>query len=453
MERTVYDGFGFQIESRLKYGDIIIASLTDVVDINKAEVKKTDDGVLRLKLPDSVFYGSYSITVREIDSKAFINFKFKEMKERYKADRIEIELPEGLHKIGPCAFYGCEDIDSFVFHDSVEEIGAWAFSHGGLSEIRIPDSVEKLSAHIFNNCRNLKSVKLPDNLEVLPAGIFLNCTGLQSVNLSNCSKMSEIDSSAFSGCKTLEKFELPDNIEKIGFAAFSECSSLYHFAFPRNLTSIGPCAFQFSGLESAVLPERVNSIGHHSFYGCDNLEGVYLPDEVKNIPDGAFANCANLKSISLPSGLLTMCENALSGSQNLNRVIVPEGISRFNAEPFRNKKIKFEMCSDVFVCYYKYHAKTSAENTEWSFINTGGTTLFEPCCSNGKSCGIFFDFDGAPKKLKSYVSVAETELSFYWDKKYIKTVDDAISEAGCKSDSAKTEKDFKDVARETDMAI
>lgn len=42
------------------------------------------------------------------------------------------------------------------------------------------------------------------------------------------------------------------------------------------------------------IPDEVQHIGAHAFYGCSSITTIEIPDSVTTIGSSAFANCSNL---------------------------------------------------------------------------------------------------------------------------------------------------------------
>jgi len=94
-----------------------------------------------------------------------------------------------------------------VVPDHIEEFKITGIDVGCFEErikveyIEIPDSVYRISAAAFYNCRALKQVVLPDRLR-------------------------EIGEDAFSCCTSLEELEIPSSVDEIGENAFKDCDDL-----------------------------------------------------------------------------------------------------------------------------------------------------------------------------------------------------------------------------------
>lgn len=80
-----------------------------------------------------------------------------------------VTIPKGVRKIDENAFYGCEDLKSVAFEDDavLEEIGHSAFYGSGLESFVAPPSLRRIGDVAFGNCPALKDVRLNEGLQEL----------------------------------------------------------------------------------------------------------------------------------------------------------------------------------------------------------------------------------------------------------------------------------------------
>ncbi|KAL7526825.1 hypothetical protein ACHAXR_001669 [Thalassiosira sp. AJA248-18] len=108
----------------------------------------------------------------------------------------EVELNEGLLKIGIRAFSGCESLDSIRFPSTITEVGEEAFS----------------------SCDRLKEVELNEGLLKIGEGAFYSCPSLHSIRFS--STITEVGEEAFYRCTELKEVELNEGLRRVGAGAF-----------------------------------------------------------------------------------------------------------------------------------------------------------------------------------------------------------------------------------------
>lgn len=74
---------------------------------------------------------------------------------------------------------------------------------------------------------------------------------------------------------------------------------------PQNIETIGNYAYRGSGIEKAIFPNTITTIGSSAFYRCKDLIELYIPDvdHTVTINGSAFSYCESLKKIYLGKGV------------------------------------------------------------------------------------------------------------------------------------------------------
>ena len=85
-------------------------------------------------------------------------------------------IPEGVESIGYHAFDDCMNLKEVIIPEGVKEIGKGAFADcKNLRKVEIPESVELIMDYAFVGCRGLKKIKVPKNVKELREGAFYCC--------------------------------------------------------------------------------------------------------------------------------------------------------------------------------------------------------------------------------------------------------------------------------------
>ncbi|MDE7229256.1 MAG: leucine-rich repeat protein, partial [Oscillospiraceae bacterium] len=96
----------------------------------------------------------------------------------------EIDIPDGVTKIGSFAFCGCESLQRVHLSDSLTELAESTFSGcGELSEINIPEGITRIGKKAFCGCKKLGQITLPDSITNIGLGAFIGCSGLSEINI------------------------------------------------------------------------------------------------------------------------------------------------------------------------------------------------------------------------------------------------------------------------------
>ena len=136
------------------------------------------DSLASVTIPDTVtsmgcsaFSGCYNLqSVYITDLAAWCKIAFKDDADsnplRNGADlyingkkATNVVIPNGVTRIGPCAFYGCSSLVTVTIPESVASISEQAFEKcGSLTAVSIPKSVTSIGYSAFEDCKNLKDV-------------------------------------------------------------------------------------------------------------------------------------------------------------------------------------------------------------------------------------------------------------------------------------------------------
>ena len=162
-----------------------------------------------------------------------------------------------------------------------------------LTDIVIPNSINKIGNYQFYNIKSISNVVLHNNVTSIGAYAFGKCGSLYKINMSE--NISVIGNGAFYYCELLEEIKIPISVEYIYEYTFYCCKNLTDVSIQGNIKEIGDYAFEYCySLENIEIPNTVSLIGNSAFRGCDTLTEVTIPSSVITIRQYAFAYCDNL---------------------------------------------------------------------------------------------------------------------------------------------------------------
>ena len=218
-----------------------------------------------------------------------------------------LTIPGTFNEILDSAFCDNVNLREVNLYNGITKIGKTVFKNcSSLRDIIIPDSVTEIGEYAFNFCSSLLSIKLSNNLISLPEGIF-------------------------SGCSSLIEIKIPESVQSIGGWAFEECNSLISLVIPDSVTTLE---------DEGVIDKMKNLISISFGCGLDELNGIInecpniktinIPENITSISN-SFSQC-NLDFIEIPDSIIsiddcfweTTCKKIdYSSSLDLTQQILP----------------------------------------------------------------------------------------------------------------------------------
>lgn len=234
----------------------------------------------------------------------------------HRKEITQVEISEGITKIGRGAFYEFENLKEISIPDSVTIIADIAFSHSGLTKVIIPDNVVSIGEQAFYENANLTEIEFGENVESI-GGRALSRTGLKTVKLPE--KLTIVESGLFEMCEDLEQVIFNDGLKEIKDYAFYH-TILQSADLPNTVESIGMNAFDSTKLHSLKTPQNLKIIDDNAFIACDNLSTVTLNEGLKDLGIYSFKFCP-ITEITLPTSL-EECFEAFEGCDKLEKIYV-----------------------------------------------------------------------------------------------------------------------------------
>jgi hypothetical protein len=174
-----------------------------------------------------------------------------------------VNIPASVTIIGNSAFVNQNALKNVNFAgDNLLEIGNQAFAGTGIEEIDLPDGVTKLGQYAFSRCSRLKALDLSSSLETIEINAFEDCTSLESITIPK--KVRDVSWWAFKGCISLTEVTFEDGMTKI----------------PDYMLSLGGGGGT-GYVRRVYIPASVKSIGKSAFKDQNNLKTVYYKGSSK----------------------------------------------------------------------------------------------------------------------------------------------------------------------------
>ncbi|MDE7380830.1 MAG: C10 family peptidase [Muribaculaceae bacterium] len=150
----------------------------------------------------------------------YIQPKLTDIIDKATVTSLTIEFP--ITDIADYAFNSCENLTELHLPSSVRNIGKYAFStNKNLRVLTLPEELESLGERAFSTCKSLEQVNIPVT-KVIPSYCFYNPEALTEIVIPE--GVERIENSAFYNWMNLQKIVLPSTlrtIEKMAFAGFN----------------------------------------------------------------------------------------------------------------------------------------------------------------------------------------------------------------------------------------
>ncbi len=279
-----------------------------------------------------------------------------------------INIPNSVTTIGNFAFSGCNGLTRV----DISDIASWCnisfgnntsnplyFTHhlylndSEVTDLVIPNNVNKISDNAFYYCSGLKNVSIPNSVTTIGKAAFAWCNGLTSVNIPNA--VTTIGNSAFYNCSKLTSIDIPSSVTSIGDYAFQGCSALKTLYFNAidcddfsNSSTTRP--FYHLNISNIHIGNTVQRVPAYFAYGLSNVTEVTIGNSITGVGTKAFNDCTGLTRVSI-SDLAVWCtinfESATSNplyyakhlyvnDNEMTDLFVPDGVESIGDYAFYN---------------------------------------------------------------------------------------------------------------------
>lgn len=275
----------------------------------------------------------------------------------------ELQFFTGLTRIASYSFQGCSNLESVRFPNTVTVLASNIFVNCyNLKSLLIPASVTSFenSSSSYNSCTKLAEIVVEESNSVYDSRDNCNAVIQKSNNtlILGCmnttipNSVEEIGEHAFENCQGLLKIEIPESVTRIGNHGFRECINVTEINLPNSLSEIGKYAFyNCECISKLEIPNLVTDIGSRAFAKCYSLEEVYLPSSVIAIESNAFAEDTALMKMVVAWETPLEISSRVFSNVDLSKVTlyVPEGTKMLYeaADVWKDFGTIIELASDI----------------------------------------------------------------------------------------------------------
>ena len=271
--------------------------------------------------------------------------------------------------IGESLFYVPVSVSgAVVIKDGTKNIVAEAFRDRELiTSVKIPASIDVISASLFNGCIALETVEFATGSAVksIERMAFYNCSALTSINLDACELLTQIKEDAFNSVgDSIAEFKLPKNLVSIESSSFKAVNAQ---AF-----SIDASAANFA-VEDGVLFNKAKTV-LYAYPALKTGEVYNVPSTVETIKNYAFVGNKIINVVKLNSALefenVDEISNVFDGSSQSIYVLTKDA-----STALRTSRNKVYLCYELQDGEFEY----ASESDVYSFTITATDLSVKYC--------------------------------------------------------------------------
>jgi hypothetical protein len=196
---------------------------------------------------------------------------------------------------------------------------------------------------------------------------------------------------------------VPSSMNELGQSSGGGLSRFFSAIVSNKVTTIGKDAFMHCDkITSIVLPDSITLIEENAFWGCSSLRSINIPNKVQKIDSFAFESCSKLESIDIPSSVKEIGMYAFSDCSGIRRINVDRDNRNYCSEDgvlySKDKSVLYK----VPPCFEKFTIPSSVSRLDYNAFSDGCklTTMVIPAnVVDIESGGVFDDC----KDIKGFV--------------------------------------------------
>ena len=220
---------------------------------------------VKLIIPEEI----EGLPVTRIASEAFYNID----------NIIEVVLPSTIKEIGERAFYNCKKLEKINLPSGLERIESYAFGATACTAIWIPATVIYYGYGIFPSNltdveieegatifpplsgTNIKEITIPSSVKIIPSYAFPST--ITEVVLPE--GLERIEEWAFLDCSNITSVKLPSTIKFLGSRCFEGCP-ITSIELPEGIEELESSCFYGTKIEELYIPKSVKKLGSLDVY-------------------------------------------------------------------------------------------------------------------------------------------------------------------------------------------
>jgi len=318
------------------------SATVDIIDriVDIADSLVVENNITMIYIPDSI----YTICTFKNKSSVVISPVVYASASGYMFDTIE-KLPASLTTIKSGAFLDCDTLKSLDFSvaTNLSLIEANAFENSGLTSVDLTNNtkITEINSGTFKGCYKLETVKLNSSIVLIGEAAFSGCKMLSSI--TGVANVKVYDTNAFNNCLSLTEFTLDSVVEKVGAGAFAGCKAITIKVYCTENKIPTTWNYQWKDEFNNVLVydyKNNNSASDGKTYCVvDGIRYTITNDLKATVAVQAF----NISSATIPTTInvngtnyqvVTIAESAFAGNTNLTTINIASSVTEIQARAF-----------------------------------------------------------------------------------------------------------------------
>ena len=249
----------------------------------------------------------------------------------------EIVLPDHIEKISNWCFNDYKALDTLVIPATLKEAER-PFTYCKINKVIIEDGMKTVPKSLFSCTDYMGELVIPDSVVTIGDSSFTSISGLKEIHVPDSVK--SIGYCAFNNNPDLEVLDLPDTLDFIDSYAFAENPKLTSVTVPDTWTfGEGKDGFfQKCGLKEITFGPDRKEIPQGICLYCESLETINWPTAPTKIGSRAFEDCYALKDPKIPNSVEIIDSYAFDGCKGITHLDLPTDLKELTSRSFGNLK-------------------------------------------------------------------------------------------------------------------
>lgn len=253
----------------------------------------------------------------------------------------EVKIPENVERINHSAFEDADNIKKLVIPKSVQELGGFSLNYGNgdiqpiifksetpptfyeqEDDYRYPVFDINSNTIIYVPQKALSTYK--SEWSKYSSKIYPIPEYDIEFTIITYKASSQITPGSF-GCNMVDHtFEKP----------YGASTGTGIITLDKKITHLPTEAFRGKLIKEVKLPDSLTSIGYQAFYSCTQLTKIAIPDKVTEMGTQVFESCTNLSEVSLPDSLTYIPYATFRYCQNLKNISFSDNVKQIGGNAF-----------------------------------------------------------------------------------------------------------------------